>query len=80
MMSIRFRTWSDMLLAAEPSEKLCETDLCRNIRQSWATVRQDTTDATRWTDRESEKGWKATKARTKDAAHDTPQTGQDQSL
>lgn len=50
-MSIRFRASSAMLLAglilspavlaAEPSEKACKTDLCRSVRQSWTSVRQD---------------------------------------
>ncbi|MBS1089850.1 hypothetical protein [Gluconobacter wancherniae] len=80
-MSIRFCTSCVMLLAGmslssvalatKTSEKPCETDLCRSVRQSWTTVRQDASDATHWTGRESEKGWKATKAGTKDAAHDT---------
>lgn len=80
-MSIRFRTSFAMLLAAmtlssaalaaDTSEKPCETDLCRSVRQSWTTVRQDASDATCWTKKESVKGWDATKDGTKDAAHDT---------
>lgn len=78
-MSIRFRTSFAMLLAgmtlssaalaAEISEKPCETDLCRSVRQSWTTVRQDASDATRWTKKKSVKGWDATKDATTKAAH-----------
>ncbi|MBM3099335.1 hypothetical protein JRX38_15265 [Gluconobacter cerinus] len=83
-MSIRFRTSSAMLLAglalspaalaAEPSEKPCETDLYRSVRQSWTTVRQDASDATRWTRKAAHdvSQWGT------DKTPDTAKTGQDQ--
>ncbi|MCP1275001.1 hypothetical protein NKW43_15190 [Gluconobacter albidus] len=86
-MSIRFRTSSAMLLAgmtlssaalaaetSETSEKPCETDLCRSVRQSWTSVRQDASDATRWTKKAvyDVSQWGT------DKTPDTAKTGQDQ--
>lgn len=56
-------------VAADSSEKPCETDLCRSVRQSWAAVRHDTSDAAQWTKKQSVKGWDATKDGVSDAAH-----------
>ncbi|GBR69563.1 hypothetical protein [Gluconobacter kanchanaburiensis] len=56
-------------IAADTAEKPCETDLCRTVRQSWAAVRHDTSDAAQWTKKQSVKGWDATKNGVSDAAH-----------
>ncbi|MBS1103082.1 hypothetical protein JK202_08615 [Gluconobacter sp. Dm-62] len=55
--------------AAATTEKPCETDLCRNVRQSWAAVRHGTSDAADWTKTQSVKGWDATKNGVSHAAH-----------
>ncbi|MBF0857861.1 hypothetical protein HKD24_01340 [Gluconobacter sp. LMG 31484] len=79
-MSIRFLSFSASLLvagvvlmptamAADTAEKPCETDLCRSVRQSWASVRHGTSDAADWTRKQSEKGWDATKNGVSHAAH-----------
>lgn len=84
-MSIRFVTSSAPLLlaaltlmptalpstamAAGKTEAPCETDLCRNVRQSWAAVRHGTSDAADWTKTQSVKGWDATKTGVSHAAH-----------
>lgn len=63
-------------MAADSAEKPCETDLCRSVRQSWAAVRHDTSDAAQWTKKESVKGWDATKNGVSDAAHWTGKKGE----
>lgn len=61
--------------ADDTGDKPCETDMCRSVRQSWSKVRQDTSDAARWTKDESEKGWNATKKGTDRAANWTRKEG-----
>ncbi|WP_225198310.1 hypothetical protein [Gluconobacter oxydans] len=86
-MSIRFLSFSASLLvagmvltptamAAGTAEKPCETDLCRSVRQSWASVRHGTSDAVHWTKTESVKGWDATKNGVSNAAHWTGREGE----
>lgn len=86
-MSIRFLSFSASLLvagvvllptamAADTTEKPCETDLCRSVRQSWAAVRHGTSNAADWTKMESVKGWNATKSGVSDAAHWTGKEGE----
>ena len=62
-------------MAADSAEKPCETDLCRSVRQSWAAVRHDTSDAAQWTKKQSVKGWDATKDGVSDAARWTGKEG-----
>ncbi len=67
---------SSTAMAAGTAEAPCETDLCRNVRQSWAAVRHGTSDAADWTKTQSVKGWDATKTGVSHAAHWTGKEGE----